>query len=424
MVTLNTNVGSLRAGLAQNEARRGQSLRHISGRLKAQTLQAAPLACSGCDDGSVSRGHGPVLQRMLDALPQTTDHIIQPPQPKQASAADASFDPATSYACFPVRAWQLRPTQFGSSQHGAESSSALCPNTFVPPTPQAEVASELVRHCSDADQKRLAAQMPIDWFDSPEMDALDPEALLAQAAVNGHVHALSRHFNADVRCSRPSGLVRGCSKILAALSIDVAFRRYIMSNASTLEQEYMHQAALTQTFVHMQGSFSWQPCSVEGYDPTSDCYAITWCNNGKHKQVKRLNLLLHGESRSFFRARLQVAQQRRAECAAAARLREFVAAQPLRCNGLDSAAVRTMVARRLGVKIGALKKSSVFLKGVQEVVADHVFAMKAAALEQEARTRQGQMRLAAAQVRCGCCQYCSARVHAIALSYACERIAK
>jgi hypothetical protein len=146
------------------------------------------------------------LQKALMSLPLPKPVPISSyPAPKQRSLhnADAWFDPISSYPFFPLRPSQLHedaditvPVESDSEVHG------LYPHSFVPPTAHGDCQSQAVPPANDPKQKSTAAALPLDHFDSPEMDLHPPAEFLKQALANSSVvHALSRHYNTQVSFS-------------------------------------------------------------------------------------------------------------------------------------------------------------------------------------------------------------------------------
>lgn len=150
------------------------------------------------------------FQRALMSLPShSTQHIAAYPAATERSrhGADAWFDPLTSYPYFPLRRSQLASAAEDATQEAPAQpeKQGLYPHGFVPSTAQGERPELVVSPEDDAKQKSMAACMPLDLFDSPELDLVAPAALLATAAAEGReLHALSRHFDTHVSTSRLS----------------------------------------------------------------------------------------------------------------------------------------------------------------------------------------------------------------------------
>lgn len=156
----------------------------------------------------------------------------------------------------------------------------------------------------------------------------------------------------------------------------------------------------------MQGDFTWEACRVLSYDEDTELFSIAWRDGGGHKCVKRLNLLLAGESRSAFRRRLQDARRRRAECEATLRFHKHVAAQPFRNQPLAVRALATRLARRCGpAKLASAAR--VFLSGehalgrafLTEVAREYELGVKRGVVAWDAQSTEGRQRLRAAGVR-------------------------
>lgn len=156
----------------------------------------------------------------------------------------------------------------------------------------------------------------------------------------------------------------------------------------------------------MQGDFTWESCRVLSYDEGKELFSIAWHDGGGHKCVKRLNLLLAGESRSAFRHRLQDARRRRAECEAAVRFDKHVAAQPFRNQPLAVRALAARLARRCGpAKLASAAR--VFLSGehalgrafLAEVAREYELGVKRGIVAWDAQSAEGRDRLRAAGVR-------------------------
>jgi hypothetical protein len=145
------------------------------------------------------------LQKYLMSLPTPKPvQISGYPAPKHASLhnADAWFDPISSYPYFPLRPSQLHEDVDMAMSPDSESETLrLYPHSFVPPTSHGDRKSHAVPPANDTKQKRTAATLPVDLFDSPEMDLEPPAEFLKRAlAYGGVVRALSRHYNTHV-CS-------------------------------------------------------------------------------------------------------------------------------------------------------------------------------------------------------------------------------
>lgn len=136
-----------------------------------------------------------------------------------SSNADARFDPLSSYPTFPLRDTHIHeanmlaqqrcaPTEAMSHAEEVPMQALAHPPAFVPTTAQGAGPWPLQRLASDAAQKRAAASLPLDQFDSFELDLLPPQQLLAQAIRAsgdscGGAAALTRHYDVDVRPSAP-----------------------------------------------------------------------------------------------------------------------------------------------------------------------------------------------------------------------------
>ncbi|GIL78248.1 hypothetical protein Vretifemale_7685, partial [Volvox reticuliferus] len=145
---------------------------------------------------------------------------------------------------------------------------------------------------------RTTTSMPLEYFDSPEMELVSPEQRLAAAA---------------------AGAGQGYLGVLA-------YSRYFDAT----------------------GTFSWAPCYVKEYNREQDVYLITWASTGKTKWVKRLNLLFADESRSGFSFRLRQARRRREECETEARYAEYVGKQPFNNIDVLDDAFKRKIYKRVG----------------------------------------------------------------------------
>ncbi|KNC52665.1 dynein heavy chain domain-containing protein [Thecamonas trahens ATCC 50062] len=99
-------------------------------------------------------------------------------------------------------------------------------------------------------------------------------------------------------------------------------------------------------FFDVDGSWSWKPCLVVGYNADKALYQIEWLSNHSLKWVSRLNLVFDGEDMSLFGARLQAALVARRE--AEAMLRYNVRIDLMPTDGLpelDDAAYASIVKR-------------------------------------------------------------------------------
>jgi hypothetical protein len=130
------------------------------------------------------------------------------------------------------------------------------------------------------------------------------------------------------------------------------------------------------------------------YDASDEVYTIMWDSSGTSKHVKRLNLLFSGESRTFFRKRLQEARRRRAECESQARFHKYVATRKFRNRGVDMVALSTRMKEKIGASTWS-EFAGLFNEVVQEISRDYVFAVKKGIVLYDARTPEGKDRLAA-----------------------------
>lgn len=148
----------------------------------------------------------------------------------------------------------------------------------------------------------------------------------------------------------------------------------------------------------LQGSFSWQPCTVLDFDTATERFVVHWGRGGEQgqqKQVSRLNLLFAHESRSAFRLRLQQARARRAEAEAAIDFERYVASQPVLDQPLNGNVLRARLLRQL-----PHARASTGVDGLlQEVQRNYARAMQRDALLRASATVAGRAALASAGVR-------------------------
>ena len=333
--------------------------------------------------------------------PPSTQRIAAYPESatRTRAGADAWFDPLTSYPTFPLRRSQLVAAADQelletdtSYDPGVDKKHDLYPHSFVPSTAQGERPDLVLTSEDDAEQKSTAAALPLDLFDSPELDLVPPAALLAAAAAEGReVHALSRHFDTHVR-----SCLHTChgqlSHAVLIMHLECVRCLYLLAH--------------NRLAGSLQGSCTWEPCRVLSFDEGAELFTIEWRDSGVHKCVKRLNLLLAGESRSAFRRRLQQARRRRAECESAIKFHRYVAAQPLRNRPLHVCGLATRLARRCGpAKRAAAARA--FVSGehalgrtfLADVAQEYELAVKRGIVLWEARGDEGCGRLRAAGVR-------------------------
>jgi hypothetical protein len=143
---------------------------------------------------------------------------------------------------------------------------------WVPGTDDRNVG-ESVRPRSGQIQTKTPTTLPLEYFDSPDMEIIPLSARLeASAAAGVPLRAYSRFYSA-------------------------------------------------------QGAFTWAPCNVLEYDEAQEAYRIVWESTGRSKWVKRLNLFFEDEARPAFRYRLQQARRRQAQVEREARFHEYVKAQ-------------------------------------------------------------------------------------------------
>lgn len=169
----------------------------------------------------------------------------------------------------------------------------------------------------------------------------------------------------------------------------------------------------------MQGAFTWYPCKVLSYDPATELYEIQWlrsemCSSDPAataspvtgsaplqpglKHVRRLNLLLQGESRSAFRARLLAARQRREDAATLARFEHYVRQQPFHNQAMDPQAFCAKVAP-LGLQRLCEAQPALLARVLGEVAAEYEAAVKRGIVLQAARSLDARATLLASGVR-------------------------
>ena len=319
------------------------------------------------------------------SLPQPSAlRINEYPVPRDRSMyADAWFDPISSFPYFPLRPSQLQ--QAGEQE--TEAAMALekaqaYPHAFVPSTAQGTRPSDRVQHAANAEQKAVAAALPIHMFDSPDVGLLPPGEFIKRAsAAHGAVHALSRRYDTQVRFSAATALPQ-------------------VKSASRTAQCHALQALARSPhlFAYFQGGFSWEPCTVLAYEEASEQFTIAWRDSGGQKAVKRLNLLFAGESSTSFRSRLQQARQRRAECESRARFKRYVLNTKFRNRGVNMAALNRRLAKLIGA--GQCERFLDLFHAIgREIADDYIFAVKKGIILHEARSAEGMAKLDAAGVR-------------------------
>ncbi len=151
--------------------------------------------------------------------------------------------------------------------------------------------SQSVRPNTGQIQTKTSTTLPLEYFDSPDMELVPPAQRLA--AGGGSSAGFSRFYDA-------------------------------------------------------QGAFTWAPCTVVQYDEKQDMYQVAWDGSGRRKWVKRLNLFFADESRSAFRLRLHTARARREETEREARFHEYVRQQPFRSPDVIDQRFARGIMRRSG----------------------------------------------------------------------------
>ncbi|GLI63290.1 hypothetical protein VaNZ11_006196 [Volvox africanus] len=195
---------------------------------------------------------------------------------------------------------------------------------------------------------RTTTSMPLEYFDSPEMELVSPEQRLAAAAAGAGpgylgVLAYSRYFDAT-------------------------------------------------------GTFSWAPCYVKEYDREQDVYFITWTSTGKTKWVKRLNLLFADESRSGFSFRLRQARRRREECETEARYAEYVGKQPFNNIDVLDDAFKRKIYKRVGGDV--TQRLATNANGhFEDFRSNYKYAVKSAIVDVQFTQSDAAAHLAAANVQ-------------------------
>jgi hypothetical protein len=142
------------------------------------------------------------LNKTLISLPSAPPlRFLAYPAPRdRSSTADAWFDPITAYPYFPLRPSQLQEHVDLKDAETDSDVPELYPHAFVPSTAQGNRPTVPIRPSSNQAQKKMAADLPVDLFDSPDMDLMPPDQYLRNVAVDGAAHALSRHYDTQV-CS-------------------------------------------------------------------------------------------------------------------------------------------------------------------------------------------------------------------------------
>uniref|UniRef100_A0A383V949 AAA+ ATPase domain-containing protein n=1 Tax=Tetradesmus obliquus TaxID=3088 RepID=A0A383V949_TETOB len=209
----------------------------------------------------------------------------------------------------------------------------------------AGAAVQRVRPRTAQIRSRTATSMPLEYFDSPDMEQSDLQQRLfeAQAAGSAGLQALSRFYDP-------------------------------------------------------QGAFTWAACVVLQYDRAKEQFLIQWQSNSKTKWVKRLNMILLDEDRGAFRFRLKQAQRRRDEIEREARYSHYVS-KLLRHNRskLDSS-FRQRVARMAGAQL-AQQQPDVAADFFAAIEDHYKFAVNAAIVNYQFTTPEGQVHLTAAGIQ-------------------------
>ncbi|GFR44543.1 hypothetical protein Agub_g5814 [Astrephomene gubernaculifera] len=304
-----------------------RSLRQESSRPPAGTLApgfkipAKPPATLNSPSSPAAPGSPKAIPSSLAigaaAAPNGSSNPIPaiPPQApvRRVPRCEYYFDPATASDVFPPRPVDgsaLSDYFVGATAAGGSASSngrseevqtePTHPLGWVPAEDQ-QLGTRL-RPRTGQLPVRTTTSMPLEYFDSPEMELIAPERRLAEA----------REAAAAAGGQVPPGVL--------------AYSRYFDAT----------------------GTFSWAACYVTDYDRSQDMYHITWQSTGKTKWVKRLNLLFADESKAGFSFRLRQARRRRDECEAEARYYEYVSKQPFTNIDVLDDTFRRKIFKRVG----------------------------------------------------------------------------
>lgn len=128
------------------------------------------------------------------------------------------------------------------------------------------------------------------------------------------------------------------------------------------------------------GSYTWAPCRVIGYDRGSNAYEIEWEESGKRKRATRLNLIFESESLWGFRMRIQEAELLRAEMEAYERYVHYIRNKEIRSDDIFSGSFFLHLRERSGKKLAA-RHEEIAEECEEEIRDDYAFASKQCAVE-------------------------------------------
>ncbi|KAL6760569.1 hypothetical protein V8C86DRAFT_3089765 [Haematococcus lacustris] len=282
-----------------------------------------------------------ILASQLAAKQQKEAELVTLRRPQYQH--EAHFQPEEGCGVFPPRAPELHSICDYVDTEGDLLPSETHPYGWVPVADQA--LGVLVRPRTGQIQTKTSTTMPLEYFDSPDMELVPPEERLAGLAL------------------QPPQPVQGFSRFYSA-----------------------------------SGAFTWAPCRVLAYDRGRDLYCIEWEASQRRKWVKRLNLFFANESRIGFRFRLRQARRRKDEVERQARYHEYVTLQPFRSLVTLDERWRRRLARRTG-KVWPHPVDA-FTEGVLAEVLDvYKYAVKAAIVNHQFMDPDQTAHLLAANVQ-------------------------
>eukprot|EP00798_Chlamydomonas_sp_ICE-L_P023581 gene23581-9109_t len=255
------------------------------------------------------------------------------------------FDPE-EIGVFPPRAPELHAIDDFVDVEGERLPDNTHPYGWVPPVEQ-EPGATALRPRTGQIQTHSSTTLPLEFFDSPEMELTPPEQRLEEG-----------------KAADPNG--RG----------PVGFSR----------------------FYNTDGEFSWSPCTVLEYCRERDMYLIEWHATQRTKWVKRLNLFFQNESRIGFRFRLRQARRRKEEVEREARYHEYVSHHPFRNHDVLEELFKDKIIARLGNDAN-VRMPTVAKAYMEEVHENFKFSVNSAIVDFQFNDPAANAHLSAANVQ-------------------------
>ncbi|KAG2430891.1 hypothetical protein HXX76_009864 [Chlamydomonas incerta] len=284
-----------------------------------------------------------------------------PPVPRRVPTCEYYFDPGASSDVFPSRSVEgsSLADYFGAGAGGAGSpalevqADPAHPLGWVP-AEETQMGTRL-RPRTGQLPVRTTTSMPLEYFDSPEMELVQPEERLRRA--------------------REAAEVEGRGAGAGPVGVP-GFSRYFDTS----------------------GTFMWAPCVFTDYDRAQDMYHITWNTTGKTKWVKRLNLLFADENKSGFAFRLRQARRRRDESEGEARYSEYVSKQPFNNIDVLDEPFKRKIFKRVGGDVTQRMASNAH-GHFEDFRANFKHAVKSAIVDVQFRQHDAAAHLAAANIQ-------------------------